>query len=130
MQEKVIWTRLQTFCEQLSTAEQATFSLPMSSTTIDVGGSFLPPGDDLDFFDTNAQGEIVLEPPHAMFPEDFPPGGPTEHKLSWWGVLDYDAGKGKFAHPPPEQQQQQQPQGYYEYAGAAAAGGHYYGAYR
>ena len=98
MQEKVLMTRLQSFCEQLSTAEQATFSLPASST-IDVGGSFLPPTTDLDFFDLNEKGEIVVQSVKPMFPEDFPPNYP-EHPLSWWGVVDPIRGGGNVGGLP------------------------------
>mmetsp|Transcript_13707 Transcript_13707/g.26245 ORF Transcript_13707/g.26245 Transcript_13707/m.26245 type:complete len:173 (+) Transcript_13707:1862-2380(+) len=123
-QEKVLLTRLQTLCDKLSATEPI-FQHVHDTTTIDVGGSFLSRGggggqgepENLDFFmDTQDAGERVLllpedqQAPIPMFPEDFPPGSQTEHPLSWWGILDPDVGRGKYApHPSLEQHPPQPP---------------------
>jgi hypothetical protein len=118
-----LWQKLETMCSSLTnnTESDRHFQLNnnnnnTSSSSVDLSGSFLR-HDPYDFFDTDAAtGEIVLEPRHAMFPEDFS-RGMKEHPLSWWGVLDPVHGKGKFrpvqlqtAQPPalPLHAQQQQ----------------------
>jgi hypothetical protein len=93
-QEKVLLRRLQGFCETL--VKTNTVAKVSGLGPIDVGGSNLPQADELDFFDTNEKGEIVL-PAQAIpiFPEDFPPGQ-REHPLSWWGIVDPEHGRGKY----------------------------------
>lgn len=95
-QEKVLLTRLQTLCDTLGKTEPV-FQIEDKMGAIDVGGSFLYKSNELDFFDTNENGEIVLPTRQIpMFPEDFPPGEKAEHPLSWWGILDPGVGEGKY----------------------------------
>lgn len=102
-QEKVLLTRIQTLFDSLFTTEPV-FQVGEKTGPIDVAGSFLSRPDDLDFFDTNENGEIVLPSrPIPMFPEDFGPGE-REHPLSWWGIMDPDLGKGKYPTPPSERE--------------------------
>jgi hypothetical protein len=64
--------------------------------SVDLGGTFLQNDSDrLDFFDTNARGEIILQPRPPIFPEDFPPHM-KDHSLAWWGIMDPALGDGKF----------------------------------
>lgn len=103
--EKRILTQLHQLCDSYhQTVIPPTFDFQrhQSSQSVDLMGSFLRGpsitgmGDDYDFFDTNDQGEIVLQGRKPMFPEEFPPGV-KEHPLSWWGILDPVAGQGRYA---------------------------------
>ncbi|KAL9190135.1 LOW QUALITY PROTEIN: hypothetical protein ACHAXT_007346 [Thalassiosira profunda] len=58
---------------------------------IDVFGSFTTnESNKYDFFDTEPLTKAVIVPPCPsripIFPEDFPPNGPKEWPLSWWGI--------------------------------------------
>jgi len=104
-----LWQKLETMCTELSDAKDSGTLQPLfqlgninasssknSGGGVDLSGSFLRGNDRYDFFDTNAAGEIVVEPRRPIFPEDFTHGR-KEHPLSWWGVLDPVQGQGKFA---------------------------------
>jgi hypothetical protein len=111
---------LSRLCDHYAQDVHFSVLLPSAKGGIDFSGSFLAQGDapELDFFDTNQQGEIVLQPKPPMFPEDFSQGM-REHSLGWWGILDPALGDGKFR--PGLQQHQQSQQQTQEFAHPAAA---------
>lgn len=97
-QEKHLLESLEHFCTKLS--EDPKFQLPPvpprfgNTNTIDLSGSFVRSNDnennskaDLDFFDLDESGAILIPKKIPIFPEDFPPGMP-EWPLSWWGIVD------------------------------------------
>mmetsp|Transcript_26437 Transcript_26437/g.72992 ORF Transcript_26437/g.72992 Transcript_26437/m.72992 type:complete len:456 (-) Transcript_26437:571-1938(-) len=70
------------------------------STQITMPGSMVD--DEYDFFDTNEAGEIIVNQSRKpVFPEEFSPGM-KDHPLSWWGVLDFRAGQGRFSATTPQ----------------------------
>jgi hypothetical protein len=97
--ERLILENLGGLCEHYSQDIHFTF-MPPSKGGVDQAGSFLRSGGDeeLDFFDMNERGEIVLQPRPPIFPEEFP-RGMKEHSLSWWGILDPALGDGRFRTP-------------------------------
>jgi len=69
-------------------ASQGKIKLSNEQGSLDPSGSFICDEESkYDFFDTNDNGEIVVQPSIPIFPEEFPPGM-TERPLSWWGIVD------------------------------------------
>ena len=120
--ERLVLEDLSRLCDHYAQDVHFSVLLPSTKGGIDFSGSFLAQGDapEFDFFDTNQQGEIVLQPKPPMFPEDFSQGM-REHSLGWWGILDPALGDGKFRPELQQQQQQQQTQEFVHPAAAAAA---------
>jgi hypothetical protein len=98
------------------TTSTTTSNAPVKPATVDLSGSFLPKeghgktttddfcdatsANNLDFFDTNSAGEIVLQKPPPMFPDELVTAGIVgEHSLAWWGIQDPAVGEGKFRLP-------------------------------
>ena len=64
-----------------------------------MNGSFIEEKEPLDFFDLDDKGEILMDPPKPMFPEEFP-RGVTEMPLHWWGIQEPALGEGKLRTTP------------------------------
>lgn len=93
VEERRLMAQLQDTCHRIS--DSGALPLPMS-LAVDVSGSFLQNADNrFDFFDTNSNGEVVLQRPKPIFPEEFA-AGMREHPLSWWGIVDPRLGENKY----------------------------------
>mmetsp|Transcript_29471 Transcript_29471/g.32620 ORF Transcript_29471/g.32620 Transcript_29471/m.32620 type:complete len:339 (-) Transcript_29471:347-1363(-) len=73
-EERRVLSTLKIFCSKLN--------LQMEPTDDLLSGSFLSNTPLIDWRDENNQARIPI------FPEDFPPGGPKEWPLSWWGIVN------------------------------------------
>ena len=95
---RVMMTTLERLCNKLN--DHTHFQLLLrgnlpASTQIDLGGSFSRDEEQAyDFFNHTENGDIILPPKIAIFPEEFPPGY-KEHSLHWWGIVDPAVGARK-----------------------------------
>ncbi|CAJ1950566.1 unnamed protein product [Cylindrotheca closterium] len=102
--DSMVWNSLSKLCVGLAESENDNYTLKEKSSgsagaLIDLSGSMLERSE-FDWYDTDQNGNIVVQPKIPIFPEDFPPGKP-EWPLSWWGIVDPSVEEnGKGASPP------------------------------